>query len=288
MKTPIFLSIVYIITPLVAMQDAYIPGLPNDMMPTIITQLVRDASYFEIEQNINALLLVNKRYYSLMNSHSIISIVKKCLDQIIEKEYEHNMSLPMELKAIYCDMPLYLHCCIKTAVDPNAFLLQKYAEMYENETLLHCAVSFYAERCAQYLLRYTPIDITARNINDETPLHYTAFNFKPDLVHLLLAHGADINALDYEQETPLSHAVCLDTNEIGLALLEYACNVNTKNYKGDTPLHKALHAKADQDIIRKLIEKGASINEPNNAGMTPAQYALDHYDPGYLVYNKEN
>lgn len=283
MKIPILLSLACIITPLFAMQGFYIPWLPNDVANAIIIQLMQNDDYKTTEAHFKTLCCLNKQCNNLMNSREILAIIKNYFYNLMAR-FTGDKYFLMEFNAITNDMPLYLHCCIKTANDPNAFLLRKHRN--EQGTPLHFAVRYGAKQCVRYLLRYEITDVNAKNIYGQTPLHCTMDHTSPDIVHILIKHGANINAKNNIGNTPLSLAVstAASSNKIALALLEYeTCDVNTKNCRKETPLHRALHHSINnKDIIEILVKKGASLNETNYMRRTPEQYILEHYGADYL------
>ncbi|KZV91567.1 hypothetical protein EXIGLDRAFT_676002 [Exidia glandulosa HHB12029] len=73
-------------------------------------------------------------------------------------------------------------------------------------------------------------DLSLRAINDATPLHFaSAIKGRPDLVRILLAHGADINAQDKYGQTALFDAMLTDELECVEILLEAGADTKIKS-----------------------------------------------------------
>lgn len=49
-------------------------------------------------------------------------------------------------------------------------------------------------------------DVNARNIQNDTPLHWAAFYGSPEVAKLLIESGANLKALNAKGETPRDHA----------------------------------------------------------------------------------
>lgn len=63
------------------------------------------------------------------------------------------------------------------------------------------------------LLNRAATRIDARDSGDNTPLHLAAWNCKPDIVDLLIRHGADVNARNRRGESPLTLAISYGRGE---------------------------------------------------------------------------
>ena len=61
----------------------------------------------------------------------------------------------------------------------------------------------------------------------------------------MIQHGLDINAKDIQGQTPLHHAVMNDLNAVK-CLVEAGCDVNIVDYEGKSALHHAIY-KRDAD-----------------------------------------
>ena len=93
-------------------------------------------------------------------------------------------------------------------------------------------------------------NVSAKDVNDWTPLYYAANN---EIAELLITRGADVNAIDKRGWSPL-HAAVMGGEETIEFLIANGANVNAKiesgSYKGMTPLDLASKAEI-ADLIRK-------------------------------------
>ncbi len=91
-------------------------------------------------------------------------------------------------------------------------------------------------------------------------------------VKSFIDQGADINAKDMSDETPLHYAVRQGHKDIAELLVTKGADVNAKNKGGHTPLHFAAF-KGHSDLAELLIANGADVNVKNKAGLTPLRWA---------------
>ena len=110
-------------------------------------------------------------------------------------------------------------------------------------------------------------DLESPKVGGITTLMVAAGDAHPDVVAYLLDNGLDINKKDeYNGSTALSHACrgfIKDVREGG---------VIKEKYVPDSPEMSANRAA----VVRLLVHRGASIDEPNNDGLTPLMLACIH------------
>lgn len=90
----------------------------------------------------------------------------------------------------------------------------------------------------------------------ETPLHCAVMSGEPNVVTVLLDHGADVNARTLSGETPLHRAARAGDVEIVEILLARGADVNAKDDDGETPLVEALFV-GYIELAKALIGAGA-------------------------------
>jgi ankyrin repeat protein len=116
------------------------------------------------------------------------------------------------------------------------------------------------------------------NIKDHkwghTPLH-NAVTFcqicKPEIIYMLLEHGADIDAVDKKGMTPIQYVS--NQPETVKLLISKGANVNIQNASGATLLHSA-SGRGDSDLVKILLSNGAKPNIRDNNGKTPLDIAI--------------
>jgi ankyrin repeat protein len=106
-----------------------------------------------------------------------------------------------------------------------------------------------------------------------TPLQSAAYHGNLRIVQELIKYNADINAKDPKGETAIydtSRGHTLDCPNIVRLLLEHGADVNVRQYIGLTPLHRASMDGA-LEVARVLLEHGANVQAEDNSGRTPFQ-----------------
>ena len=156
------------------------------------------------------------------------------------------------------------------------------AKDMNHETPLHCACE--DEKTALVLLNHGA-NVNAQDVHGQTPLHHASwYEDDPRFVKLMLEHGADVNALSNNQSTPLHSASFRAKLDIARVLLDYGADPNAQNADGQTPLHSASQnllissGPFDSDIVtvQLLLEHGADLNVLDKNGKTPLHSACYH------------
>lgn len=121
-------------------------------------------------------------------------------------------------------------------------------------------------------------DVNSRNESGETALHWSAYHSRTDVMQFLIEREADVNAKDKFGRTPLMVAVSIDSGEeielINFLLMKGA-DPNLRDQWNNTALHIAAGV-GSPEVIKALLEKGASTKILNNSGETPLQIAEKH------------
>ncbi|MGC2595384.1 MAG: tetratricopeptide repeat protein [Rhabdochlamydiaceae bacterium] len=121
----------------------------------------------------------------------------------------------------------------------------------EEETLLHAAAFYGHTPLLQDLLHYPPCRglIEAKDHDGKTPLHKAVWmDPKPDIVKLLIAHGANPRAVNTYGYTPLHWAAKHGHLKSIHILMEQKVDVHALNKNGDSPLDLALRFEQDEVV----------------------------------------
>jgi hypothetical protein len=111
----------------------------------------------------------------------------------------------------------------------------------------------------------------------DTALHMAAAAHHPDIVELLVAHGADVRAKNRMGAEPLHYAADGDRNpdaQAGTirALIAAGADPNAVCKRGVAPLHRAVRTRSSA-AVRALLAAGANPRKKNGNGSTPQQLA---------------
>jgi uncharacterized protein len=116
---------------------------------------------------------------------------------------------------------------------------------------------------------------------EETPiLHHAVEALQPELVVLLLDHGAKVSDVDPNGESPLHR--CADIRQapqvpaanMASLLLDRGADPNARNWDDVTPLHQAVRAR-NLAVVEVLLERGADPNARDKIrGSTPLRRAV--------------
>lgn len=127
-------------------------------------------------------------------------------------------------------------------------------------------------------LNQNPNAVDARDIQQETPLHF-AVRRVPEAVPTLLIFRSNKEARNIAGQTPLITAVIDGSPETVKFLIDREANVHAHDNNGNTPLHYLLptpDSKYDADVKKKaqlLIDAGANLRAMNNQRRTPIDVA---------------
>ncbi|XP_046451149.1 serine/threonine-protein phosphatase 6 regulatory ankyrin repeat subunit B-like [Daphnia pulex] len=144
-------------------------------------------------------------------------------------------------------------------------------------TTLHYAIEASNVITARYLLK-KGADPTIRDYNDYyTPFHCAAINSKEsDMLDLLLkSEYVDINETRCRRgSTALHFAITASNLTAARFLLEKGANPNVVDENGLTPLHEAVFLAKDMDIVELLLNhKDTNVNLLENSGNNSLHYA---------------
>jgi ankyrin repeat protein len=146
--------------------------------------------------------------------------------------------------------------------------------------VLEAAATGRADRL-QELLAADPAAIRQRTPEGFTPLGLAAFLGGPDVVRLLLEHGADA---DDDADNPFGvrpvHAAgAAHDHETMRLLLEAGADPNMRQGGGFVPLHEAAHSD-DVEMARLLLAHGADASIAADDGRDSVRIAADDGSAG--------
>lgn len=126
------------------------------------------------------------------------------------------------------------------------------------------------------LLLNNKVDIEAATRQEQRPIHLATLQGSLQLVELLIRQGATRDCLDKNGERPLTLA-CMNGNlHLVQMLLHYGSAPRLKFRPGpsheDSPLCVAVKY-GHENIVRELIERGASVTQSDERGWQPLRYA---------------
>jgi len=129
--------------------------------------------------------------------------------------------------------------------------------------------------------------VKSRDDRGGTALYFAAGSRREEMIPVveeLIARGADVNCRSQDDFTPLHQACCTGLPEVVAILLKHGADVTAaeKTY-GDQPLHVLAWSAGDRfrlheearTIALLLIAHNADLNARNHQGKTPLEYARD-------------
>jgi ankyrin repeat protein len=182
--------------------------------------------------------------------------------------------------------PLQETTALSNGVEMAKLLLARGADINsKGYPVLNSAVYEKRRDLCEFLIQ-RGADVNAKDMWGQTSLYLAIRNGDSDIMDILIANGVDINAKDDRGQTLIHRMLDIrrnsgnsgylkakDTKDMVELLLAKGADVNLKDKAGRTPLHLAAES-ADADIVKLLLDKGASIDEKDDeSGATALHYA---------------
>ena len=111
-------------------------------------------------------------------------------------------------------------------------------------------------------------DVRHSDNNGMTPLHFASYEGHADVAGYLLEHGADPAAMTNRGSVALHGAALRGSTPTVAVLLEHGVPVNARNAAGYTPILSGTSGQADAEMVRLLVEHGAWVDDRDREGTT--------------------
>ena len=141
-------------------------------------------------------------------------------------------------------------------------LFELFQVYYKPNKLLFYAIKLNRFRAIKGLLKYGA-DVNVVNNHRRTSLHYSDFKYFIEII-----------TAAYSGQIPLHFAAAYSTPEIVKLLIEHGAEVNAIDNDRRTPLHYAGWANKNPKVIRRLIKNGANVKAIDFYGQTPFDVAV--------------
>uniref|UniRef100_M8BTV2 Ankyrin repeat and SOCS box-containing protein 14 n=1 Tax=Aegilops tauschii TaxID=37682 RepID=M8BTV2_AEGTA len=128
------------------------------------------------------------------------------------------------------------------------------------------------DRDLAMLLLCKGADVGATNPRG-TALHVAAMRGFPEVIRVLLRHGADPNKFASRVFTPLVSSLLGGSVECMKLLIEAGANVHAGGFSGATPLLLACSRRGNIGFVKCLLKAGADPNVPDELGRLPIEIA---------------
>ena len=149
------------------------------------------------------------------------------------------------------------------------------------KSLMHYA-AIHGDRVLLKILHANGSNVEGFDSEGKSPLYYASMGGSKELLETLLGVGADINRKCPESQggrTTL-HWMALEGNAAAIRiLLEKGASLDECDEAGKTALHDAVKA-GQKAAVYVLLEKGAAFDKKDTASKTPLTYALEQPDWG--------
>ena len=110
------------------------------------------------------------------------------------------------------------------------------------------------------------------------PLHLAIMRNQPEMVELLLKHGANSEFTDVDRDTPMISAANAESMDIVKLLIKYGGSVNAVGFEGNTSLHRAVEMN-NTELLVCLLGAKPRVDVQNEHGNTALLLACEF---GYL------
>ena len=156
---------------------------------------------------------------------------------------------------------------LEKIIRSNPGLLEMKAD--DDFTLLHYAVMWGDKNREEVtgLLLSLGADVSARTVDNDTPLYFAVYTENIPIVKMLLEYKSDVNAVNNSGRTPLITAVSRRNREIIDLLIDAGAEIPHSGEMGRILLHGAA-ACGHERLVMSIIERGGDISSRSQSGGT--------------------
>ena len=226
------------------------------------------SSIFPMFVHFGKLKVVPLYYAALCGFHDLAkNIIDKHPHQVNARGGYYMTPLVAALAGRHFETAQLLH---NHGADPNV-------RCYDGRTPLHAAVQSGHLEMVQKLIEYKA-DINAQNLTGWTPLHIASRLVQPniDVVQFLLEHMTDIDARAKDGSTALHEASAYGTPEVVHLLLAHGARVQVKDDNGRTPRQTISGTPRDKARKLKFLKRfsvpGSSARGRTSSNRLTVQY----------------
>jgi hypothetical protein len=130
-------------------------------------------------------------------------------------------------------------------------------------------------------------DITVKDKEGYTSLHWAAFAGHAAVAEVLLAQGAEVSARSNKGRTPLYVSASMGHTVVVEQLLVHGAQVDSKDENYSTPLHGAARS-GHVAVVERLLAHGADIAAKDKDGKSPLDWALRQEHPVVIEQLKQH
>lgn len=180
-------------------------------------------------------------------------------------------------------LPFSVLSAVKSAnIEEIKKLILAYKINYKDalgDTLLHIALKTNSTLVINFLLDQIGVDLDAKNVLGQTPLHIAAMNGQLDNLKLLISKGANPKDTDRYQNNLLHIAAKANQSKVIEHLLDKAyIDIDEKNSFDKTPLFYSNEYRS----AKALIDKGAKLSELPDDGTKLTQIAAHQKNKEFI------
>lgn len=210
--------------------------------------------------------------YNALYSYDVMGIFRyacehgylRCIKYILENKLIHVNSY----MGWYTTTPLYLvlYECKYNIREIIEYLIEKGADLYKGDldkNALMFAIEYQSTDIVRYIAEVEPELLNENLYKETTPLMYALENNAPfDTVKYLIDRGASLYYQNMYNNTPPIAALEYEYTYMVIDyMLKCGLDINHTNDIGETVLTRAIDNSVEPDLIRFLVNNGATVDD---------------------------